>query len=205
MEGLHYETGGFTFSGDGTRLKRDQSENFMEKKIKRTRKGAKSVSSSSEEKTITITVLVALVIIGALLVYLVFFTPAQKEPFSAIYLLDSEKQAENFPKTVVLGENSTFSLWVGVENQNDTTMDYLVKITVDDGTAPVGDSSVEPTESFERTLADGEVWEFPVTINIDRVGSNRVIFELWFFNVTKNDWGYTGNWVNLSIEALKIM
>jgi len=191
---------GSPFSGDDIRLKKDQRKNFMEKKIKRTTKGAKSASYSSEEKTIILTILVALAIMGALLVYLVFFTPAQKEPFTSIYLLDSEKQLENLPKTVVLGENSTFSLWAGVENKNGTTMDYLVKIKVDDGTASAGDSSVEPTESFERTLADGEVWEFQVTISIDQLGSNRVMFELWFFNGTAPE--YTGNWVNLSIEAV---
>jgi len=197
------ETNIIVFSEEGIRLKRQQCKNLMEKKIKRTPQGTKSVSDNGEEKTIILTILVALVILGALLVYLVFFTPTQKEPFSAIYYLDSEKQIENIPKTVVLGENSTFLLWVGVENQNDTTMDYSVRVKVDDGTGPVNPSPVEPTESFNRTLLNEEKWEFPVTINIDRVGSNRVIFELWFFNVTKNDWDYTGNWVNLSVEAIQ--
>jgi len=197
------ETNIIVFSGEGIRLKRHQRKNFMEKKIKRTPQGTKSVSDNGEEKTIILTILVALVILGALLVYLVFFTPVEKEPFSAIYYLDSEKQTENIPKTVVLGENSTFSLWVGVENQNDTTMDYLVRVKVDDGTGPVNPSPVEPTESFERTLLNEEKWEFPVTISIDQLGHNRIIFELWFFNVTKNDWDYTGNWVSLSLEAIQ--
>jgi uncharacterized membrane protein len=174
----------------------------MEKKIKRT-KSAKSVSNSNEEKTITVTVFVSLIIVGALLLYLIFFTPAEEEVFSAIYLLDSEKQAENFPKMVVLGENSTFSLWVGVENQNDTTINYSVMVKYDDGKFPVDPSPVESTESFEKLLVNEENWEFPVTISIDQLGSNRVIFELWFFNSTKKDWDYTGNWVNLSIEAVQ--
>jgi len=173
----------------------------MEKKIKRTPQGTKSVSGNGEEKTIIITILVALVIIGALLVYLVFFTPAQKEPFVVIYLLDSEKQLENFPKTVVLGENNTFSLWVGVENQNETKV-FSVLVKVDDGKAPVDPSPAEPTESFERTLLNGELWEFPVTINIDQLGSHRIIFELWFFDET-NTLEYSGSWVSLSLEAIQ--
>jgi len=173
----------------------------MEKKIKRTQKGAKSVSYSSEEKTIILTILVALAIMVALLVYVVFFTPAQKEPFTSLYLLDSEKQLENIPKTVVLGENSTFSLWVGVENHNDTTIDYQVLVKYDDGNSPVDPNPVEPTESFEKTLADEETWEFPVTITIDQLGSNRVILELWYLNRTSLEPEYTGNWVNISIEA----
>jgi len=196
------ETNIIVFSGEGIRLKRHQRKNFMEKKIKRTPQGTKSVSDNGEEKTIILTILVALVIMGALLVYLVFFTPVETEPFSVMYLLDSEKQLENFPETVVLGENSTFSLWVGVENQNETQV-FSVRVKVDDGTGPVNPSPAEPTQIFERTLLNEEKWEFPVTISIDQLGHNRIIFELWFFNVTKNDWDYTGNWVSLSLEAIQ--
>ena len=179
-------------------MKRNQGSKFMEKKIKRTEKDAKSVSYSSEEKTIILTILVALVIMGAFLVYMVFFMPAQKEPFTSLYLLDSEKQLENLPETVVLGENSTFSLWVGVENRNDTTIEYSVQVSLDDG-----NSSAELIGCFNRTLANGETQEFPVTIGIDQPGSNTVIFELWFFNETKNVWDQTGIWINLSIEAVE--
>ena len=172
----------------------------MEKRIKRT-KGTRS-TSGNEEKTIILTIVVALVIIGALLVNLIFFTHVETEPFSAIYYLDSEKQTTNLPKTVVLGENSTFSLWVGVENQNDTKMDYSVRVKVDDGKSLVNPSPVEPTEVFNKTLLNEKKLEFEVTISIDQLGSNRVIFELWFFNGTKNE-VYTGNWVSLSIEAIE--
>jgi len=183
-------------------LKRHQRKKFMERKVKGTSEGAKLISDMDEEKTIIVTILVALVILGALLVYLVFFTPVETEPFAAIYLLDSEKQAENFPKTVVLGENNTFSLWVGVENQNDTTKGFSVLVKVDDGKAPVDPSPAEPTQSFERTLLNEKVWEFPVRINIDQLGSHRIIFELWSFNETKNTLEYSGNWVSLSLEAV---
>ena len=184
-------------------MKRHQRKKSMERKVKGTPEGAKPVLDVDEEKTIIITILVALVIIGALLVYLVFFTPVETEPFSAIYYLDSEKQTENFPKTVVLGENSTFSLWVGVENQNDSTRDYSVQVKVDDGKSLVNPSPVEPTASFNRTLLNEELWEFPVTINIDQLGSHRIIFELWFFDETENILKYTGSWVSLSLEAIQ--
>jgi uncharacterized membrane protein len=188
------------FSGDGTGLKRNQGSKFMEKKIKRTEKDAKSVSYSSEEKTIILTILVALVIMGAFLVYMVFFVPAQEEPFTSLYLLDSEKQLENLPETVVLGENSTFSLWVGVENRNDTTIEYSVQVSLDDGNI-----SAELIECFNRTVANGETWEFPVTIGIDQPGSNTVIFELWYFNEAENVWDQTGIRIDLSIEAVEAM
>ncbi|MCW4015398.1 MAG: DUF1616 domain-containing protein [Candidatus Bathyarchaeota archaeon] len=181
-------------------MKTHQSK-FMEKRIKKTSQGTESTSGDNEEKTIILTILVSIVIIGALLVNLIFFTPATTEPFSAIYVLDSEKQTANLPKTVVLGENSTFMLWVGVENQNDTTMKYQVQVKMDDGNGQLNQSLAELIQSFENTLLDEEVWEFNVTINIDQLGNNRIIFELMTFNNTINDWQYTGNWVNISVEA----
>jgi uncharacterized membrane protein len=177
----------------------------MEKKIKRTQKGEKSVSYGSEEKTIILTILVALVIMVAILVYMVFFMPAQKEPFTSIYLLDSEKQLENIPKTVVLGENSTFSLWIGVENRNDTTIEYSVQVSLDEGNSAEESGSAELIGCFNRTLANGEKWEFPVTISIDQLGSHTAIFELLFFNEAENDWDQTGIWIDLSIEAVEAM
>ena len=183
------------------RLKKHQRKKFMEKKVKRIPKGAKSVSDLDEEKMITVTILIAIVILAGLLVYLVL-DPASKESFTTIYYLDSEKQTENFPETVVLGMNNTFSLWVGVENHNGTTKAFSVEIKIDNGKGDVEPSPVEPIESFERTLLDEEVWEFQVTINIDQLGSHRIIFELLSFDDAKNDFEFSGNWVSLSLEAI---
>ena len=191
---------GFQGVFKGTHASKRQSS-FMEKKIKKTSQGRKSVSYNSEEKTIILTVVVALVIISALLVNLVL-TPAPTEKFSTIYYLNSEKQTDNLPKTVVLGENSTFSLWVGVENHNGTTIDYQVLVKYDDGKSSVDPSPVEATESFEKKLVNEETWEFLVTVIIDQLGNNRVIFELWYLNGTSLEPEYTGNWVTISVEAV---
>ena len=167
----------------------------MEKKVKQAPK-----EDRDEEKIISVIVLVAIVILAGFL-FSLLLQPAPREPFSAIYLLDSNKQTENFPKTVVLGENSTFSLWVGVENQNDTTIDYVVRMKLDNGTETVNPSPANDTESFERTLLDEQVWEFQVTINMDQLGTHRIIFELWFSD-DKNVPRYSGNWVSLTLEAI---
>lgn len=173
----------------------------MEKKIKKTSK-IKSSSYSSEEKTVIVTIIIALVIMSALVVQLIFLTPINAEKSSAIYYLDSNKQTENFPTIVNLGENIT--LWVGVENQNDETLDYQVQVKRDDGTGPLNQSSVDFFQTYEKTLDDEDIWEFEVNITIDELGTNRIIFELFVWNETATDpdYEYTGNWVNLSVEAL---
>jgi uncharacterized membrane protein len=181
----------------------DGHKDFMEKKIKRTKKGAKSGSRSSEEKIIIITVLAAIVIMSGVLGWEILANPIEPEKFTAMYILDSEKRADNYPKTVVLGTNSTFTLWVGVENQNDTTIDYSVQVRLDNGTATEDPSTAEPVDIFNKTVTNGETWEFPVTISIDQLGSNRIIFELYVLNQTANSWEYTGTRFNFSVEAIQ--
>lgn len=181
----------------------DEHENFMKKKIRRTGKDTKSGSGISEHKTIIATILVGIVIMSGVLVYTMVTKPTTAEQFSAMYVLDSEKQANNYPQTVVLDTNSTFTLWVGVENQKDQTLDYSVQVKLDDGTTTEEPSQAEPTQVFNRTLVDGETWEFQVTINIDQPGNNRVIFELQLFNETENSWEYAWIRLDFTVEAIQ--
>ena len=194
-----------TFWGVDAKLTRNQLHNFMEKKIKKTDKDTKSKSYNSEEKIIIITIIIALLIISALLVRLTIYRPIEKELFSAIYYLDSEKKTENFPKTVVLGENSTFSLWLGVQNWNDTTLDYQVQVKLDDGDFLVNPSPAKIIESYEILQLENEkTWEEKVVINIEELGKNRVLFELYVRNGTSLKYDYTGNWVSLTMEAISL-
>jgi uncharacterized membrane protein len=174
----------------------------MEKKIKKTAKSTKSSSSSNEEKTVIATIVIAVVIMSALVLQLVL-TPIDPAYCSAIYYLDSDKQTEKLPKTVILNQNSTFSMWVGVENQNGTTLDYQVQVKIDDGTGPLNQSSAIPIKTLNQTINDGDVWEEEVEITIDQVGTNRIIFELFIRNATDSEYDYTGNWVHLSVEAIE--
>jgi uncharacterized membrane protein len=177
---------------------------FMEKKIKRTSKDNESDLEKNEEKNIVITIIAALVILGSLLGYLILFTEPEIEQFSAIYYLDSNKTTENIPEKVILKENSTFLLWVGVDNQNNRTIDYQVQLKIDTVTFPVGNSSIEPQQSLNITdLPPGENLVFPVTITIDEIGVNRIIFELWYLDKNKDDLVWTENWVNLTVEGIE--
>ena len=174
------------------------SKHFKEQTVNTTAENTNG-SYTSEEKTVIITILIALLVMSALVITLVL-TPPENEPFSAIYVLDSQKQADNYPKTVVLGENSTFSLWIGVENHNETAQLYQVQLKIDDGTSEVNPMMVDATETFEKTLELEELWEFSVPITLEQVGNNRIIFELWFFD-DSNTLIYTGNWVTLTVDA----
>jgi uncharacterized membrane protein len=178
----------------------------MEKKIKITSEGSRSISNNSQEKMIIVTIIIALIILSGLLVYLVFFTESKKEKFSAIYYLDEDGTLENFPETVILGQNNTFKLIVGITNKNGTTMDYLVKVNIDDG-----NSIYSPNDgNVTTTINDGDTWESEVDIFLDTPGTNKIIFELYAHEhdeqkndsniFTEND--FTGNEVFFSIDAI---
>jgi uncharacterized membrane protein len=176
---------------------------FMDKKIKKASKDTEFDSDKNEEKNIIITIVIALIIIGSLLAYLILFTEPETEQFSAIYYLDSDRRTENIPKSVILNQNNTFQLWVGVDNQNNRTIDYQVQMKMDIVPFPIGNSSIEPQQTFDiNELPKGENWEFPVTITIDKFGVNRIIFELWYFE-KNNELIWTGNWVNLNVEGIQ--
>ena len=97
-----------------------------------------------EEKTITVAVLSAILVLAGLLVY-VSLTPTRQEPFASLYLLDSEKKAEKYPRLLVLGENNTFLLWVGVENFMGRIKYSSVLVKMDDGT---GHANPSPSNLF---------------------------------------------------------
>ncbi len=85
-----------------------------------------------------------------------------------------------------------------MENQNGTTMDYLVKVNIDDGKSVYNLANATVTG-----LLDDDFWEDEVTIFLDRPGINKIIFELYArehgINVEPQD---TGNQVFFSIEAI---
>jgi hypothetical protein len=77
-----------------------------------------------------------------------------------------------------------------------------VQIKLDDGTGPLNQSLVESFQKHQKTLKDKDIWEFEVNIKIDNLGTNRIIFELFVWIENSARYEYTGNWVNLSIEAI---
>jgi len=155
-----------------------------------------------EEKAITVAVLSAIIILAGLLVY-VSLTPARQKPFVSLYVLDSEKKAENYPQLLVLGENNTFLLWVGVGNFMGRIEYSSVLVKMDDGTGQVNPSPIDPVYRFEKVLLNKETWEFPITISINQTGTHRIIFELWLFNELENVFSYSKKWCSIRLDVIE--
>jgi uncharacterized membrane protein len=152
-----------------------------------------------EEKTIAVAVLSAIIVLAGLLVYM-SLTPARQETFASIYLLDSEKKAENYPQLLVLGENNTLLLWVGVENFMGRIEYSSVLVKMDNGTGSTDPSPLDPVYRFEKVLLNKGTWEFPITISINQTGQHRIIFELWLFNEFENVFSYS-DWCNIRLDV----
>ena len=155
-----------------------------------------------EEKTTIVAVLSAIIILVGLLVY-VSLTPPQKEPVISLYLLDSEKKAENYPQLLVLGKNNTFLLWIGVENFMGRIEYSSVLVMVDNGTGHTNPSPLEPVYRFEKVLLNKETWEFPITISINQTGQHRIVFELWLFDELDNVFSYSRSWCSIWLDVIE--
>ena len=129
-------------------------------------------------------------------------TGVPPEGFSTIYVLDQQKRGTDYPELLVVNQNSTFSVWVVVENQMGVSQTYeiLQKVVSDTiSTFPVV-ANVE--EIYSKTLENGETWETWATVSINETGNYAVIFELWIYNVGEEAYGFSNNYCVLKIEVV---
>ena len=96
--------------------------------------------------------------------------PSGGESFSELWLLGPDNMAENFPFNIQAGQEN--SLFLGVSNHLGNSVYYLVSVKFRNQTQPLPNiNSSEPSflpsiHEFQLILADGDVWETPVTFEI---------------------------------------
>ena len=164
----------------------------------------------SEKSGYVVAVAIALLIASVMLAaYYVALRPTP-EGYMTIYLLDSQRKAENYPERLTLGVNSTFSIYVDVENHmvnaegQGIAQDCTVKVKVVQGknpTFPVPDADAVSVQPFNSTLAYGDTWEETVTVSLDQAGEFMVAFELWVADDTTAEPEYSGNLAVLNVEV----
>ena len=137
--------------------------------------------SFNDDKGYAVAVFLVLITVSAVALAYFVASAAQPSGYSAIYLLDSQGKAVNYPDVLVANQNSTFTVQVGVENNMGGTVRYavLVKITNILSSLPV---DVQPIETYNMTLGNGQKWQNSATITENQVGSYSVVFELWQYN-----------------------
>ena len=155
---------------------------------------------NSNKDTYTIAVTIALVLASVLFItYYIMLRPIP-ENYTTIYLLDSNRTAADYPDFVVANVNSTFNVYVGVENHlNDTLNNFQVQVKVANGTNPTFPLDANATQSFTGTLQKDATWENPVTISLNQPGNYLIAFELWI--PKEGTLKFSGNFCVLNVQV----
>jgi uncharacterized membrane protein len=146
---------------------------------------------------------VALIVVAAVVAgYYLVYKP-QPEPYNSISLLDPQKQTVNYPEVLSASNNSTFSVYVNVENHMNTDQNYQVqtKITKNlPATFPNG-LETDPVHVYDFSLADGKTHQNLVTVTEDEPGNYSVVFELWRIGGS-GAYEFTQNYCVLNIQVI---
>jgi uncharacterized membrane protein len=155
----------------------------------------------NDEKGYAIAVFLLLVLVSAFTVGYFILCPSTQPAYNTIYLLDSQHKAADYPITLVAGQNSTFSVYVHVENHVNKPETYQMqtKITPYLTNVPVDTTALNTTVI---SLNDGQSWQSLQTITENQPGSYSVVFELWGLNPSTIQYEFTYNYCVLNIQIV---
>lgn len=149
---------------------------------------------------VTAVLVFAAVLAGGYFTYL-WATSGTPEKYSTIYVLSSDRTLD-LPETVVIGQNNTFNVWVGVINQMRETMSFEIRLKITGEINPLFPIDAEPKGTYLMSLKDGEKTEKLASVSIDKPGKYMVFFELWGY-YGENEAQFMGdNACVLKIEAI---
>ena len=140
-------------------------------------------------------------IVSAFTIGYFIMCPTTQPAYNTIYLLDSQHKTADYPLTLVAGQNSTFNVYVNVENHmsKPETYQVLSKTTPYLTNVPVETAALNTTVI---TLNDGQSWQSMQTITENQPGSYSVVFELWGLNPLTNQYEFTYNYCVLNIQVV---
>jgi len=149
-----------------------------------------------------VSVLIALIIVSILFVgYFALLRPTQRG-YTTVYLLDTQKKAIDYPELLVVDQNSTFNVYVDVENHMGKTQTCQVLLKVVNGTIPSVPVDARTSKSYVRTLENDEVWKNFVTVSLNEPGNYSLVFELWIHDQNSGAFQFTYNYCVLNLEVV---
>ncbi len=161
------------------------------------------IPSLINNKCYTIAVTLALIFVSSLLLGYYFVSKLPPEGYTTIYLLDyKQKKAIDYPELLVINENSTFNVWIVVENHMSTRQSFEVLQKVIAHTIPSFPVEANVENSYTQTIENGETWETLATVSINEPGSYSVIFELWIYDAGAGALEFSHNYCVLNIEVV---
>lgn len=159
----------------------------------------RNLNWNKERNGYVIAVVIALIIASVMLVAYVFVLRTTPEGYMTVYVLDSQHMAGNYPERI--GVNSTFNVYVDVENHRGTTQNCTILVKTTQNTNPNFPLYVDPMKTFNNLVADRATWESPVTLTLDQLGNYVVVFELWTWNTETGHLDWTNDFAVISVEV----
>jgi uncharacterized membrane protein len=166
------------------------------------RNWSKNFTVKETKNAYVIAVATALIVAAVLLVTVYFLVPVSNQKYTTIYLLDANKKATDLPELLVANVNSTFSVYVEVENHMGQLVNETVLVKVTGNLNPTFPVDSNPILTFNGTLKNGETKENIATISLNQPGDYFVVFELWVQNPKTGTLEYTGNFNALNIQVV---
>jgi len=131
-----------------------------------------------------ILIAVVLATIGA--IGYIIATPGVDDKFSEFYILGLEGKANDYPKTLVLGEEAR--VIVGIINREYEIVSYWVEVEID---------GVRNNHTGTLKLAHDEKWEEIVSFTPDRTGDNQKVEFILYKNGGSEPYLKLNLWVNV--------
>ncbi|MFB6491204.1 MAG: DUF1616 domain-containing protein [Thermoproteus sp. AZ2] len=144
-------------------------------------------------------------VIAALVVAVAAFALAQAlaaqrvEAFSAIGLLGPGGKIGGYPASVPVGQ--PVKLYIYVYNHEGAPAWFVVALYLTENASAQPPLGGRPFAVYQRVLANNESWVAPVEFSLNSTGSYRLVGELWMYSPVNQSLVYTGNYVQLWINA----
>jgi uncharacterized membrane protein len=167
-----------------------------------TNKKTGKVSSLIDNKGYAIAIAVVLIVVSSLLIGYYFVSTLPPEGYTTIYMLDNQHKAIDYPELLVVNENSTFNVWIVVEDRMGRSQSSEVLQKVVGDMIPSFPVDVDAQRSYERTVENGGTWETLATVSINERGSYSVIFELWIYDDKTGIFEFSYNYCVLNVEVI---
>ena len=136
--------------------------------------------NAGNDKGVIIAVAAALIIVASVVAgYYVIFKPPP-EGYTTIDILDSKGQAVDYIDTLTVNQNYIFN--IEVVNHMGQILPSEVQLKVINETIPLFPAEIDATNTYTKTLADGEKWEIQTPVTLHETGSHSIVFELWIQN-----------------------
>jgi uncharacterized membrane protein len=160
------------------------------------------VPSLIDNKGYAIAVALVLIVVSSLFIGYYFVSTLPPEGYTTIYMLDSQhKEAIDYPEVLVVNENSTFNVWIVVENRMGRSQSCEVLQKVIGDMIPSFPVNADVQKSYAQTVENGGTWETLATVTINEPGSYSVIFELWIYDETET-LTFSYNYCVLNVEVV---